>query len=119
MTEAEARAQLERMIAHTTFPVLSVADVDTLIALAKRPDSEGREPTDIGWVPTWNLDAAAATGWEWKAGRTSGDFNFGEDGQRFDRAQVHQHCLAMADMYGRHRGRSGSITITSILDTTA
>lgn len=111
MTEAEARARLERMVAHNTEPVLSIEDVDQLVDVAKLPDLDGLPPDDVDWVPTWNLSRAAKQGWEWKAGRTTGHFNFGADGQSFDREQVHAHCLAMV----RHYSRSiGSVTLEAV-----
>lgn len=115
MTEAEARALLERMVSNTTDPVLSSADMDELVKLAKRADASGVLPTAAGWTPTWDLNAAAAEGWRWKAGRASALFNFAEDGQRFDRAQLYAHCVAMAEEHAR--GDMGSVKVQSATTT--
>lgn len=104
MTEAEARGRLERLVAPDAEPQLDVADVDELVERAKRPDSAGLSPTDPAWVPTWDLDAAAAIGWEVKAGRAASMFTFSEDGQSFRRNEIHESCKAMARMYRRGAG---------------
>lgn len=110
MTEAEARARLERMIAPDMDPTLSTADVDDLIAIAKRPAPDGVVPSDAQWTPTWDLNAAARMGWEIKAGRAAASFDFGEDSQRFNRSQVHDACMAMARLYSTARG---SVVVSS------
>jgi len=53
------------------------------------------------WKPTWDLNAAAAKGWELKAGKAAGRFDFGTDGQTFQRSQVVAHCNRMAGIYRR------------------
>ena len=53
------------------------------------------------WAPTYDLNAAAAEGWRWKAARVAGDFTFTTDAQVFNRAEVSAMCLAMADRYQR------------------
>ena len=108
------RGRLSRMCAAASEPTLDEQQLDEILAEHRVPDSEGRLPTDEGWVPRWNLRAAAATGWEWQAGQASGDFDFGEDGQRFNRSQVIEHCLRMARIYRRGSGSgSGSVTLVT------
>lgn len=112
MTEADARAELVRKLAPDLEPTIPDADVDTLLATAKRPDSCGRAPSDPDWTPTWDTDAAAADGWEMKAGRALA-FDFSEDGQRFTPSQINKQCLEMAALYrrgsGSSRTRSGAV----------
>lgn len=60
------------------------------------------------WASTWNLNAAAAAGWEMKAALVSGRFNFAADQQRFDRSQIHAMCLEQADRY-RRRGAGTTV----------
>lgn len=104
MTEAEARARLERLTAPTMDPVLSAQDITDLLAQAKRPDREGLLPSDASWVPTWDVDAAACAAWEVKAGRAAAGFRFAADGQSFSVEQVHAQCLKMAALYRRGSG---------------
>lgn len=99
MDEAEARQRLERMTAHDREPTLAVADVDDLVAMAKRPDADGLLPTDAGWTPTWELNAAAAAGWNWKAGKATADFDFSDDAGSYSRQQVFEMCKAQEDSY--------------------
>jgi len=54
------------------------------------------------WAPTWDLDRAAALGWERKAAKAVGGFDFKTEDQQFARSQVAKSCLDMAD---RHRRR--------------
>lgn len=58
------------------------------------------------WGPTWDLNAAAAKGWEWKAAKAAALFSFGTDGQQFSRGQIHAHCVEMAGMFRRRRASS-------------
>lgn len=99
MTEAEARARLEAMVAASSEPTLSDAEVDDLVDLAKRADSEGRAPSDVAWVPTWDLNSAASEGWQRKAGKVVANFRFSSDGQSFDRHQVFEMCERRAADY--------------------
>lgn len=104
MTEAEARTELERRLAIDIEPTLSADDITSLLATARCPDAEDRVPSDEDWTPTWDLDYAAAAGWEMKAGRASGSFNFAEDGQQFSRIQIFNSCMEMAKLYRRGAG---------------
>lgn len=103
MTEAEAQARIERMTDYNTDPVLSASDLTDLLEVAARPDEDGylRSDGTATWTPTWDLNSAAAEGWRRKAGKAAARFSFGEDGQRFDRAQTYAHCITQADHYGR------------------
>lgn len=101
MTEAEARARLERMIAADIDPVLTVDEVDDLLLMAKREDSEGLAPSDDDWEPTFALDAAAAEGWRWKAGRTVPRYGVTLDTESLQRQQVYAHCMSQANNYAR------------------
>lgn len=101
MTEAEALARLENMTQSDVEPSLSAPEVADLLDQAKRADSEDRAISDAEWVPTWDLNAAAAEGWRWKAGKVAGRFSVTLDGASLQRAQIYAHCLGMADRYAR------------------
>lgn len=109
MTEAEARARLEAMVAWNVAPTLTVAEVDDLLDQARRADADGLAPADSGWTPTWHFASAAAAGWRLKAGKVSGEFSFTSDGQTHNRNEVFEMCMAMADRYAR--GAVGSIPL--------
>lgn len=86
MTEDQARAQLERMVAHDSAPTLDSDEIDALMAIA---ETEGG----------WDLDAGAAEGWRRKAGATAGSYTFSVDSQLSRQGEVHANCLAMAEYY--------------------
>jgi hypothetical protein len=53
------------------------------------------------WARTYDLNAAAAVGWRWKAGLVAHKYAFGTDGQTFTRNQWFAHCMQMAEVYGK------------------
>lgn len=106
--ESDLLEKLSRMVLADEEPALSTAQLEDCLVYARRPDSEGRGYSDTDWEPTWDLDAAAAEGWRRKASIAANRFNFAEDNQRFDRAQVYQHCAAQAEDYARRS--MGAIT---------
>lgn len=116
-TPVGVRERIGRMVNADSYPELDDSDLDELLRLAQRPDTDGVIPSDSTWVPTYNLNAAAATGWEWKAAKASGDFRFSEDGQSFSREQVFEHCMRMARLYSS--GAGGSVTVGSIVGRNA
>lgn len=101
MTEAEAEAKLRFMILPGEDPILSNDEVEDILTYARRPDEDDNDYADSEWTPTWDLNAAAAEGWRRKAGYAASRFNFAEDSQRFDRAQIYAHCLQQAEQYAR------------------
>lgn len=92
MTEAEARAQIEMLVEASVDPFLDPAEIDHLIARARRADADSNPPTSVDWAPTWDINAAAAEGWRMKAAKAAGRFDFTTDGQTFQRSQLVAHC---------------------------
>ncbi len=101
MDRARAQTLLESMIAWDQTPALTLGQVQDLLTFAQRTDSDGLEPTDADWTGTYDLNAAAAEGWRWKAGAVAGAFDFGTDQQSFERSQMVEMCLGMSDRYRR------------------
>lgn len=112
MTEAEAQAKLERITDSDVEPTLTADDLADLLDHAARVDASGLYRSDAAWTPTWDLNAGAAEGWRRKAGRAAGRFSFGEDGQRFERAQVYAHCLRQAEQYARTEQATADVSTT-------
>ena len=171
MNEATARSNLSLMVAAGDDPVLSSADLDALMALARRTDVDGQEPymvwrpsiaygvgefvvptsanghyyevTTAGtagttqptwptasaatvtqdgvtykeagvydWTPTHDLNAAAAEGWRWKAGRVASDSSSSSlAGDRDPDTWKYLNCIRMAEHYAKRSGpRSIAIT---------
>lgn len=155
------------MVAAATPPSLLVAEIDDLLALARRPGPSGVDPDEevewspnmalaVGdyvvpsnrtgvrylitvsdgtagateptwpapgasvaldgvtyegvstgaWSPTYDLYAAAAEGWRWKAGKIADAFDFSTDQQSFERSQKVAHCMKMAEYYDARTGTS-------------
>lgn len=111
MTEAEALARLTLLVQASQEPLLTAAELNELLVMSRRTDTEGRAVTDAAWEPTWDLDAGAAEGWRLKAGKVAGRFSVSVDGDGLQRAQVFSHCLSMADRYARRI--MGSIGVRS------
>jgi hypothetical protein len=106
MTHAQAVALLERKTSALSDPALSLDDIDLLLLTHRRADRWGTAPGFDGWEPTWDLDAAAAEGWRWKAAAIADRFGFSADGATFSRDQQWQHCMEMAGRFGARSIRS-------------
>lgn len=92
MLASNAEARLKVMTAWTTDPQLSQPEIDMLLADYKV----------VYRVPDlWDLDAAAAEGWRWKAGKVTDRFAFTSDVSSYSREQVHELCLKNAALYDR------------------
>lgn len=104
---SENVSRLALMCGASTAPLLSNAEVVSLLALAALPDADDLVSGDTGWIPTYNLNVAAAEGWRWKAGRVSSAIDFGADGAEFKRSQLFKHCNDMAAMYEKQAAGPG------------
>lgn len=62
------------------------------------------------WQATYNLALAAAEGWRYKAGLVSDRFRFADGGDSYDRNQIFDHCLKMAELY-EGKVRAGGIVV--------
>lgn len=174
MDTAVARARLQRMVQYDVAPVLTSAEIDDLMLLARRPDADGYVPYDIWaastiytisqyrvptvsnghlyvvstagtsgasqpvwptasgatvtdgtvvwtergqylYTPTFDLRAAAAEGWRWKAAKVAAEYNVSAGGgTSFQRSQKWQQCMAMARSY-----QSGSVGVVQLQGTYA
>lgn len=65
---------------------------------------------NTNWIPTYNLNYAAADLWEEKAAAISGMFDFSADGGTYNRSQLHGHAMQMAKFY-RSRGSVKNIKL--------
>ena len=69
-------------------------------------------PTKIstpGWIPTYDLNVAAADIWAEKAAVLARDYDFSADGAQYSRSQAYQQAMAQSRYY---RGRRSPRTIT-------
>jgi hypothetical protein len=101
----DAYQKLSRMVAADSEPKLAPADLEMLLASAARADADGRLPSAPEWIPTYDLNRAAAEGWRWKAAKASELVSVDLDGERLSSNQIFEHCERMARMYSR-KGRA-------------
>lgn len=95
----EPKDKLKLMIASDVEPTVSDDEVDQLMVDACRPDGSGVMPTGEGWVPTYDLNAAAAAGWLIKAARASTLTEVSPPGSGIVTSKVFENCRAMARIY--------------------
>lgn len=102
MTETElALARLRRMVAADSFPKLAEEELAMLLTVGSLWDEYGRSAADEGWVPTYDLNAAAAEGWRWKASAVAHMVDFSADGTRMSKGQLIDHCHAQVALYAK------------------
>ena len=114
--------RLRRMTSELSAATYSDEDLQGYIEAHPLIDERGEEPgvydtstspptweTNAGWVPTYDLHAAAADIWTEKAATLAGDFDFNADGANYQRSQSHEHATQMAIFHTR---RQAARTIT-------
>lgn len=73
------------------------------------PPSQDENPN---WIPTYDMNAAAADIWDEKAAAVAGDFGFSADGATYNRQQVFDQYTRIAQKY-RSRARLGGMKLVS------
>lgn len=111
MEAARAQELLESMVAWDQEPTLTADQVTSLLQTAGRRDSDGLAPSDADWAGIYDLNAAAAEGWRWKAAKVAAEFDFLTDQQSFHRSQKREACLLMSDIYRKRV--TGSVKVGS------
>lgn len=109
-------ARLRRMVAEATSTTYSDDDLAEIIQTYPLTDPRGKEaytwdtttdpPTqdaNESWIPTYDLNAAAADVWQEKSAVPASDFDFSADGSSFTRSQVHQQMMGMVRYYRSRR----------------
>lgn len=110
---AEQIARLRRMVAEPTTTTYSDATLIQVIERHPLLDDLGREPYELDqedeltinpdWVPTYDLNAAAADVWDEKAAALTTEFDFSAGGQNFSRSQAYAQAEQMARRYNSRR----------------
>lgn len=68
------------------------------------------QEANTSWIPTYDLNAAAADIWDEKAAVLAQDYDFSADGGNFSRSQAYEHAAAMAKRFrARRRARSAQV----------
>lgn len=102
------KEKLKKLTAWTTAPALSDTEIDELLLQSGTADPEGRAPESTGWVPTYDLNSAAAAGWLIKAGRAANTTETAPDSVEVT-SQVFANCLRMARLYGGKRAATFAV----------
>jgi hypothetical protein len=88
------------MLGGNAEPVLDpTTTLAQLVTDAQTRDSWGRWTTDTDYVPTYDLNLAAARGWRMKAGKVAAAYNFTIEGRQVDRGKMIENFLTMSKAY--------------------
>lgn len=93
--------KLKTMLASDSDPKLLDGEIDDLLAGASVMDKNGIVPTDAGWDETYDLNAAAASGWLIKAARAASLVEVDPAGSGIVTSKVFDNCRTMARIYAR------------------
>ena len=109
---AAMAAELRRMVDESTEVTYNDALVDAIIEKYPLIDALGTDPQDVDftttpptitekdeWIPTYDLNAAAAQIWEEKAAAIADEFTFSADGGSFSRSKKHDQYKLNARTY--------------------
>jgi len=115
-------ARLRRLTDETTDETYADADIQEFIEEHPLIDERGEEPytwdastqpptkdENDDWIPTYDLNAAAADIWEEKASAPAQDFDFNADGASYKRSQAYEHAMRQARYF---RSKRSPKTIT-------
>lgn len=91
--------RLKIYVSWETEPRLTQPEITELLAMHQITDEAGVVPGDPGYVPTYNLRAAAKEGWTWKMGKCSDMVSSDMDGDRMSSNQLFDHCRAMRQRF--------------------
>lgn len=120
---ADQVARLRRMVAEPTTDTYSDMALAAMIEAWPLVDALGTEPhtwnqattpptpvANAGWIPTYDLNSAAAEIWDEKAAAVAQDYDFSADGGNYSRSQTYDHYIARARYY-RARRAPGAIKV--------
>ncbi|MBX3290306.1 MAG: hypothetical protein KF855_13285 [Acidobacteria bacterium] len=94
-----ALEKLKLLTAWETEPALTEIEVEDLLNAASIADENGNEPANDSWVPTFDLNKAAADGWLIKAARASAMTEIEPPESGIVTSQVFDNCRKMAAIY--------------------
>lgn len=132
MTATAAQiAQLRRMVNEPTTTIYSDDAIQTAIESHPLMDVNGTDPTyldyattpptitaDPDWIPTYDLNAAAADIWDEKAAALAAKFDFSADGGNYSRSQGYEMAQKMALHYRARRAIGNHELIKKPIEST-
>lgn len=102
--------KLKKMTSWNIAPELADGEIDELLIQFGLADSGGLGPIEEDWIPTYDLNAAAAAGWLIKAGRASELVEVDPPGSGLFSSKVFDNCRAMARIYAAKKRVSVSVS---------
>lgn len=105
-----AKDKLKRMTAWDMTPELTEDDLDMLLEESSIADADGISPGEVGWTPTYDMNAAAAAGWLTKAARASMLVEADPPGSGIMTSKVFDNCRAMARVFAAKCSTAVSIS---------
>ena len=98
--------KIKQMTAWDAAPALSEDELNELLAAAALADAGGLAPLNVGWTPTYDLNAAAVAGWLIKAARSAKLTEIDPPGSGIVTSKIFDNCRAMARIYAAKRTTS-------------
>jgi len=95
--------KLKKMTAWSTEPALTETELTNLLTESSVADAGGFAPLHEEWTPTYDFNAAAATGWLIKAGRSRELTEVDPPGSGITTSKVFDNCRSMARVYAAKR----------------
>lgn len=96
-------------------PLLTNSELETILARFAVADAAGVAPSGPEWTPTYNLRAAAAEAWRWKAAKASEMVSTDLDGDRMSANQIFDQCERMIRVYSRSTASPRMGTSTGVI----
>lgn len=101
--------RLELLLGGDAAPVLAPTVIASLLEDAARPDPDGLLPGDLGWIPTYDFNMAAALGYRYKAAMVAGGYDFAVEGKSFNRSQAFDHFEQMSKKFSLLQATTGGL----------
>ncbi len=102
--------KLKKMTAWENDPALTEDELEDLFAAASLRDHEGNPPGSEEWEPTYDLNKAAAEGWQIKAARAAALVEVDPPESGLFTSKVFDNCRAMARLYSGKRAACPSVS---------
>jgi hypothetical protein len=112
-------AQIRRMVGEPTTAIYSDAALTAMIEAYPLMDENGvlayywnylttppSKVANTSWIPTYDLNQAAADIWQEKAATAAQDFDVAADGAAMSRSQVYEQCMKQQRHYAAKRAAS-------------
>ena len=112
---AAARDRFRSLVAGDVFPTLADAELDALLLEHALPDAAGRGPVSLLWVERYDLNGAAADGWELKAAKISDAVAITDNGTTVHGEQAVERALERAASYRKRRTGSATFPATTLV----